>query len=744
MDTKGCNLNERGARGVIAAALIIAAACGRSTAVAPPDAPAATPAAVVEEEALPSTLSEARSLRRAAKLDLYERGLRKLSGSDDASIASRASSLLALHLFDQKRYDEAVTALQAAAERSPLLAPFLRLRLIEAELGRGNVAGAIQAAEQVLASPDTTAATVAGLRLPALHAAAGNREAADSAFVAAMAVPIDENSEKELLDLAALLGQHGRGDLAAKVRMRLLTDYTSGRFTEKIYGDLAASSDSPLDLLPLEDATRLARSLARANRYDQALDYLQRIRTRFPESGTSDFYRGVYLRSLFNSRGYTRLVDETATETFTDPSLLLLRARAAWRDDRPELFLSILEDLEKRFPRSREAIEAKVQRAKYYVTDNIDYEESLENLKAALDAGASGNDGENLWTLGWTYVLAGRDDEALATFDKYLATYPDGDYRTNSLFWSGKVHERNGRLAERDASLRQVIAEYPYNYYAYRAREILGIPTVAADAVANGNVFPNVDADLAAIPAARLDTVRELLAIELGRDASREMKAIAAAWPDNLGAAFLLADVYVQSGEPFRANGILQRRFRQFVRHGGENVPRRFWEILYPLNYWEAIEREAARRELDPYLIASIIRQESGFEPTTVSNAGAVGLMQIMPNEGARIASLAGLDNVTREQLFDPYENIAVGAAEYSQKLARMEGNPILAIAAYNAGEEAVGRWLARMPLGDPDLFVESIAYAETKLYVKTVTRNRFEYRRIYESSSQQSRPRSQ
>ena len=90
MDTKGFNLRERAGRGIIAAALIIAAACGRSTtAVAPPDTPAATPVAVIEEEALPSTLSEARALRRAAKLDLYERGLRKLSGSDDASIASR-------------------------------------------------------------------------------------------------------------------------------------------------------------------------------------------------------------------------------------------------------------------------------------------------------------------------------------------------------------------------------------------------------------------------------------------------------------------------------------------------------------------------------------------------------------------------------------------------------------------------------------------------------------------------------
>ncbi|MGZ8710295.1 MAG: tetratricopeptide repeat protein, partial [Thermoanaerobaculia bacterium] len=506
MDTKGFTLRKRISRASIAAALMILAACGRSTtAVTPPDTPTATPQAVVEEESLPASLSEARALRRAAKLELYERGLRKLAESDDALVASRASSLLALHLFDLKRYEEAVPALQAAADRSILVAPFLRLRLIEAELGRENVAGAIAAAEEVIASPETTAATVARLRLPALYAAAGNLEAGDAAFAAVMTIPIDETSEKELVDLAALLYQHGRQDLAAKVRMRLLTGYTHGRFTEKIYGELIAAADSPLDQLPLEEATRVAQSLARANRYDQALDYLQRIRTRFPESQTSDFYRNVYLRSLFNSRSYGRIVSETETEKLTDPSLLFLRARAAWRDDQPQLFLAILGDIEKRYPTSREAVDAKVQRAKYYVTDDIDHEKSIVNLKSALDAGAAGNDGENLWTLGWTYVLSGKDDDALATFTRYLATWPDGDYRTNSLVWSAKVHERNGRIAERDANLRQVIAEYPYNYYAYRAREILGIGTKVverraippADTPAEAgatSIFPDVEA----------------------------------------------------------------------------------------------------------------------------------------------------------------------------------------------------------------------------------------------------------
>ena len=195
----------------------------------------------------------------------------------------------------------------------------------------------------------------------------------------------------------------------------------------------------------------------------------------------------------------------------------------------------------------------------------------------------------------------------------------------------------------------------------------------------------------------------------------------------------------MRGGEPFKANTVLQRQFRSFVRHGGTNIPQRFWQILFPLAYWDALQAEGQRRGLDPYLLASITRQESGFEPSTVSNAGAVGLMQIMPEEAARIAAAGELGSVTREDLFDPEKNIAVGAAEYAQKLAAMNGQHTLAIASYNAGEEAVGTWLEKTAIDDLDLFIESIPYAETRLYVKTVTRNRFEYRRIYESSNSSS-----
>jgi soluble lytic murein transglycosylase len=629
----------------------------------------------------------------------------------------------ALRLHEEKAFADAIPALIEAAAQFPEVAPFLRLRLLDAYAATGKPAQAAATAAEIIATDTSSAATVARLRLPQLYAQLGDRTATEAAHQQTTQIALDELTEADFVSMATALAKAGRTDLASATRLRLLQDYTSGRYTEQTYDFLKAEIAG----WTAEQKLALATKLSRANRYDQALELFAQLPERAGEA------RAVRLRALFNSRNYSQLLEETRDETLTDPALILLRARAAWRDDQRPAFLTGLSQLETQYPNSPQTAEARVTRAKYYVTDEIDYAKAIDDLTKAIDSGSVGNDGENIWNLGWTYTLWGKDDLALRTYDRYIRSYPDGDWKTNSLFWSAKTLDRLGRTEERNAKARQIVDEYPFSYYAYRAKELW--PEVASLPPTTSSVasFPDLESELAKVEDARFTTVRELQAIGLHRAAAREMKALAARHPDNPGVQFLLADVYVQGGEPFKANGVLQRQFRSFIRHGGANIPARFWQILYPLAYWETIQEEAARRSLDPYLIASIIRQESGFEPTTVSNAGAVGLMQIMPAEASRIGTNGGLGEVTRDDLFDPARNIAVGAAEYSQKLALMNGTHTLAIASYNAGETAVNEWLARTPFTDPDRFIESIPYAETRLYVKTVTRNRNEYRRIYE-----------
>lgn len=693
-------------RVAVIALVVMAGACARPPAAAPPP-PSPAPAPVAMAAVATATVVEAPAPAPAPAAEPV------------VQLSPRETAMRALALLGEKKYDEAVPALTEAARVYPAVAPFLRLRVAEAELARGNAQAAAGVLSEIIALGESSAATVARLRLPAAYAQAGDAASTDAAWQQAMLVPVDELTESDFTAMASALAKAGRSDLATRTRMRLLTEYTSGRFTEDTYDHLRAE----IEKLPKEEQLSIGAKLARANRYDQALEILNRV-------GAGPEARATRIRALFNSRNYAQLIEETPNGTLTDPALILLRARAAWRDDRPSLMLSELDRIEKNFPNSREAAEAKVMRSKYFVTDSIDYARAVADLEKAIAAGVAGSDGENLWNLGYTYTLWGRFDEALKAYDRYIRAYPDGDWKTNSLFWSAKILTRLGRTAEAEAKAAQVIAEYPYSYYAYRAKQLW--PAVANTPIAANNVFPDLEAELNKVTDPRFGTVAALLDIELNRAAAREMKLLATKYAENLGVQFMLADVYVRGGEPFKANGVLQRQFRPFIRHGGTNVPARFWQILYPLAYWETIQAEARRRELDPYLVASVIRQESAFEPTTVSNAGAVGLMQIMPAEASRIAQVGGLPDVTRQDLFDPLKNIAVGAAEFRQKLDAWKGNQILAIASYNAGEEPVRGWIERTGLEDMDLFIESIPFAETRLYVKTVTRNRSEYERIY------------
>jgi len=680
-------------------------ACGRTAAPPPPPA-APPPAPIVAPEPPPPTLDDAIAARTAGKTEEYIRVLRTLSNSPDAQAKRRALALLALQ-------ENSVELFEQAADAYPEVAPWLRLKIVELQRDAGHFAQAIAAANRIVQeAPSTSAATLARLWGSGLQ-------------LTPEPIAIDELTEPEFVKLATILDKAGYRDLAGSIRLRLLTQYPQGRFTEQTY------AAAPIATLTDDALLTLARKLAAYDHYDEALDLLRRVGQQ-----NSREYQSFRLRALFNSRHYDEVVK---TRNVKDPALMLIRARAAWRADEPKIFLTTLKRIERLYPRSPQAAEAKLLRAKYYSVDEPKLDRAIRNLEKGIKTAGSGAEGENLWTLGWTYVLAKRYDDALRIFDRYAREFPDGDYLSNALFWSAKIHEWRGQLEQRDAAFNALLSTYPYSYYSVRAREILGKPPIAPLEITNGNLFPNVDSEIASANDPRLDSVKELMWLGLNREATVELKAIAAAHPENAGLAFQLADLYASSGEPFRAILLLQRQFRPFIRHGGTGVPHRFWEILFPLKYWESIRTEAQRRQIDPYLIASIIRQESGFEPTVVSNAGAVGIMQIMPEEAERIATAAGIQTPNRQQLFDPETNIAIGVAEYAQKLAVMRGTEVLAIAAYNAGEDAVGKWIAQAPLDDIDLFIESIPYNETRLYVKSVTRNRFEYRRIYEGVSSSS-----
>lgn len=147
----------------------------------------------------------------------------------------------------------------------------------------------------------------------------------------------------------------------------------------------------------------------------------------------------------------------------------------------------------------------------------------------------------------------------------------------------------------------------------------------------------------------------------------------------------------------------------------------RLYTLRFPLHHDATIRREAANNRLDPAWVAGEIRAESVFDPRARSGANAMGLMQVVPGTGATVARDLGLTWGGADSLYDPDTNITLGSAYLRQLLDKYGGQPYQAIAGYNAGPEPLARWQSQRPGMDPDFWIETISYKETREYVARV-----------------------
>ena len=153
-----------------------------------------------------------------------------------------------------------------------------------------------------------------------------------------------------------------------------------------------------------------------------------------------------------------------------------------------------------------------------------------------------------------------------------------------------------------------------------------------------------------------------------------------------------------------------------------ETKPGWYARLRYPLEYEHIVTAHARNYELDPALLAAVIYRESKFDPNARSSAGAIGLMQLLPETAKGIALHTGGSRFTVDDLYDPEINVRYGAF-YLRRLLRKYDDEELALAAYNAGQRNVDEWIARGG---------RIAFDETRAYVKEVLELRVLYRRAY------------
>ena len=152
--------------------------------------------------------------------------------------------------------------------------------------------------------------------------------------------------------------------------------------------------------------------------------------------------------------------------------------------------------------------------------------------------------------------------------------------------------------------------------------------------------------------------------------------------------AFAEAEIYASDGETFRAMRVLKRALPFYTSAPIDTIPMGYWKILFPQQYWGAIEQEAAKNGLDPYMVASLIRQESEFNPAAISRANACGLMQLLPSVGRSMAKEEGIRHFNESELLNPETNIRLGTRYLKQTLDKFDGQAAVRLCCLQCGRQ--------------------------------------------------------
>ncbi len=314
---------------------------------------------------------------------------------------------------------------------------------------------------------------------------------------------------------------------------------------------------------------------------------------------------------------------------------------------------------------------------------------------ASLDESVQNED-----TRGWRNRMHILQHDWQATLEAIAAMPEQEQQQSRWIYWSARAADGIGEPEAARFLFAKLAGER--GYYSFLSAERLGQPFQF-----NPSGITAPDGMVASIEQqAGVQRAYEWLKLGKRSKAAREWHhALAGANPETWQAAAILAsrwqwyDQVIRAA--FKANklGAMQDRF--------------------PIAFEKAVMKAAKETGLKPASIWSIIRQESAFNQRAVSYVGAKGLMQLMPRTARNVARKLGMGK-GRPRLFSPSVNIRLGATYLATQKSRF-GNLALASAAYNAGPHRVSRWLKRMPLDDPEAWVEAIPFNETRRYVQQV-----------------------
>jgi soluble lytic murein transglycosylase len=341
------------------------------------------------------------------------------------------------------------------------------------------------------------------------------------------------------------------------------------------------------------------------------------------------------------------------------------------------------------------------------------------------------------WRAAWMNYRLHNYVEAARLMDEQIERYPAGIEVPGALYWRGRIYEDEEHNFAQAVNYYRVLSSCYVNfYYAGLARQRLNVlkgqtAVAAAAPVLSAVRRPVVPPLTGELPEnePHLIKARLLANAALNEYIGPEIQASPTA--DEWG-ALAQAEIFASYGEYTRSVQSMKHSGISFYSLSIDEVPDVYWKLLFPQPYWADLVANAQKNGLDPYLVASLIRQESEFNAGVISHANAWGLMQLLPSVGKSLAKKQGIKHFNANDLLNPAINLQLGTANLKLVLERFGGQAEYALAAYNAGDVPVRQWMSSSDYKDMPEFVESIPYTETREYVEAILRNREFYRALY------------
>lgn len=551
------------------------------------------------------------------------------------------------------------------------------------------------------------------------------------------------STSKSLVDPEVAIYRLGRALAAASDRQGAAAAWRRLRYEFPLSPE-ASLADEEMGKLtdvaptPTESTFKLelgrAERLFGARRYSPARDAFTAIRDQADGDdrelvelriAESDFYLRRYAAARDALRPYLSGAARAAEAQF----FYLASLNELGSDDE---YLTRVRALIAAFPGNSWSEEALNNLGTHYILANDD-EAAAGAFRELLQRFPNGPRGERAaWKLGWWEYKNGRYAETIRVFEAAAATFPRSDYRPSWIYWAARARERAGDPSNAVARYQLVTADYLNSYYGRLAARRLE----RLDKVARAAWTPQSPAaratDTALDPPPTAGLVRLLLSLGLEADALNELRYAQRRWGTSPAIEATMAWAYYRQGDLRRAIGQMKRAYPQHLTaDGSSHLPDELLRVIFPLDYWSSIQRRARQRNLDPYLVAALIAQESSFESDARSAANAYGLMQVVPGTGRRLARSLGIRYRGVTTLTDADANVRMGTLYFSRLIDQF-GGVHLALAAYNAGESRVVRWMAERPGLDRDEFIDDIPFPETQNYVKKILGTAEDYRVLY------------